>query len=78
MISSKTLFSASCGLSKQVWILGIRRTSFAQDLTGHRHDLQSHQQFEEHFVALIESTVHVPVHLHLFRDIAEKKPAFLK
>ena len=54
--------------------IGHSTTSFAQDLTGHRHDLQSHQQFEEHFVALIESTIHVPVHLHSFRDIAEEAP----
>ena len=34
-----------------------------QDLIGHRHDLQRHQELEEHLVALIESAIHVPIHL---------------
>mmetsp|Transcript_43826 Transcript_43826/g.72228 ORF Transcript_43826/g.72228 Transcript_43826/m.72228 type:complete len:260 (+) Transcript_43826:1760-2539(+) len=33
------------------------------DLIGHRHDLQRHQELEEHLVALIESAIHVPVDL---------------
>mmetsp|Transcript_29575 Transcript_29575/g.61000 ORF Transcript_29575/g.61000 Transcript_29575/m.61000 type:complete len:342 (-) Transcript_29575:1969-2994(-) len=33
------------------------------DLIGHRHDLQRHQELEEHLVALIESAIHVPIHL---------------